>query len=124
MIVIHSGVALLIYNCTASAWCDLSCEFLFFKRFLTVQVYYFCSTDNWKFAAEQFVRMLPDKVFVHRKQHSLCLPEFLVSLCLETQLSLPVTTSCCPCLFFLLIYSFFSELRLIFFHSVLHMCVY
>jgi hypothetical protein len=26
-----------------------------------------CSADDWKFAAEQFVRRRPDKVIVHRK---------------------------------------------------------
>ena len=27
----------------------------------------FCSADDWKFAAEQFVRRMPDKVIVHRE---------------------------------------------------------
>jgi len=26
-----------------------------------------CSTDDWKFGAEQFVKKMPDKVFVHCK---------------------------------------------------------
>ncbi|XP_074372683.1 lipid droplet phospholipase 1-like [Apium graveolens] len=31
------------------------------------------STANWKFAAEQFVRMLPDKVFVHRSEKNMAM---------------------------------------------------
>ena len=30
--------------------------------------FYPCSVTDWKFAAEQFVRILPDKVIVHRKE--------------------------------------------------------
>lgn len=29
-----------------------------------------CSSTDWKFAAEQFVKELPDKVFAHCKDHS------------------------------------------------------
>lgn len=29
------------------------------------------STENWKFGAEQFVRMLPDKIFVHRSERNI-----------------------------------------------------
>ncbi|KAL1819971.1 hypothetical protein ACET3Z_014840 [Daucus carota] len=31
------------------------------------------STANWKFAAEQFVRMLPDKVYVHRSEKNMAM---------------------------------------------------
>jgi hypothetical protein len=36
-------------------------------KFSPVSVLFLYSADDWKFAAEQFVRRMPDKVIVHRE---------------------------------------------------------
>lgn len=43
-------------------------ETLFTLFILLIVVFYlFCSAADWKFAAEEFAKRLPDKVFVHCK---------------------------------------------------------
>lgn len=48
-------------------------KFYNFCRLLKVIDIYLCSTSDWKFAADQFVKMLPDKVIVHCKWHIIML---------------------------------------------------
>lgn len=45
---------------------DATCWHLACSRKISL-VGFFCSADDWKFAAEQFVRRMPEKVIVHRE---------------------------------------------------------
>lgn len=46
---------------------DATCWHLACSRKISLVVFFFCSADDWKFAAEQFVRRMPEKVIVHRE---------------------------------------------------------
>lgn len=41
-----------------------------FKLMIGVLIVCSCSSTDWKFASELFVKVLPDKVFVHCKHHA------------------------------------------------------
>lgn len=52
------------YGVVCRAFCACRCAVAEFSPLLL-----FYSADDWKFAAEQFVRRMPDKVIVHREFH-------------------------------------------------------
>lgn len=76
-----------IHFCSLSFF--LFCYTAFFGFFAgkrnLILVFYLCSTADWRFAADQFVRLLPDKVIVHCKLFFIIVS--IVLICCSMQLS-------------------------------------